>query len=837
MDLMGAYHQIRISDEDKVKTAFHTPYGLYQFKVMSEGLCNASQTFSAVMSRMFQQHELKCATEATRLGRPNTSRIRLGKTVLVYMDDIMAMSSSDDTKEHAELVAEILQLLQDDAFYVKLKKCCFEKKEVKYLGHIVGNNQIKVDPAKVEAVAKWPVPKNVSEVRSFNGLTCYFRKHIRAYAQINSPLTHLTKATTKWDWTPECEKAFQDIKQALITAPTLAMPDFTDPTGFEVLSDASIYGIGAVLTQHGKPIAYESKRLTPAETNWTTGDQELWAVVHALKVWRCYLEGIPFTVVTDHSPLTHLQTQPTLSRRQARWSEYLARFKFDWIYRPGRDNVADPLSRHPNFSVAILALVSTRSKGEPLQKEAVKRKRQYMQTSKQSDTTQYIPSTSDNFISTIKESYDSDSWFSNVNNTRQLTFNEGLWYSGNKVVIPDVSSLRRGVMHELHSTPYSGHMGVSKTLHAIQRTFWWPHMREHITTFVNECSSCQKNKLYGTNHHPGGKLQSLPVPSAAWESVSMDFITQLPRSARKNDAILVMVDRLTKMTHLAPCRTTIDSAGTAQLFLDHVWKLHGLPKDVISDHGSVFVGKFFSELLTLIGTKHNRSTAFHPQSDGQTERVNRVLEDTLRHFVAGRHGDWERYLPTAEFAINNALHESIKTTPFRLNYGKDPRMPITIDAAHAQVPNAAAFADRMMEGLSDAKKCMTAAQQRQKHYADRHRRDVSFDEGEYVLLSTKNIKQHATGDKSSTPKLFPKFMGPFLIEKKVGTVAYKLTLPEGMRIHPVFHVSLLKPYKSDGMDTPLDFSHTAISESDFMLERILDHKTIRLVAKRHGNIW
>jgi len=845
LDLCGAYHQIRISEEDKIKTAFHTPYGSYQFKVLVEGLMNAPSCFQSCLTHMFQKHEY-AHTPHSRDNKANSndsgtckqSRIKLGKTVLIYLDDILCMTHSDDTAEHASLVSEVLQLLEDNAFYVKYKKCLWERKTLRYLGHIVGNNEIRVDPAKIEAVVNWPVPKNVSQLRSFNGLTCYFRKHVKAYAQMIAPLTHLTRTDVPWNWGADCQQAFDEIKRALTTAPVLTLPDYTDPTGFEVLCDASIHGIGSVLTQHGKPIAYESKKLSAAEVNWTTGDQEAWAVVHALKTFRPYLEGIPFLVVTDHCPLTHLKTQPSLSRRQARWMEYLARFDFEWRYRPGRDNVADPLSRHPNFTVAILALVTTRSmkKGnDNMVRTDKKRKR----VSFANPVAQVIPhnpfhttAPQDDLYKHITKGYTDDKWFSDSKNTESLTFKDDLWWEGERVVIPDVTTIKRSIMFEMHDTPYSGHMGVRKTLHAIQRVFWWPYMRQEITKYVNECISCQKNKL-GFGQKSAGLLQPLPIPEFPWQSVSLDFITHLPRSQRGNDAILTMVDRMTKMTHLAPCKTTIDSEGTAQLFLNHVWKIHGLPENIVSDRGSVFVGKFFSELLRLIGTKHNRSTAFHPQSDGACERQNKILEDCLRHYVGcSNHGCWEKYLATAEFAINNAFQESIGTTPFRLNAGRDPRTPISAPHAAVQVPAAATFADRMAEGLNQAKKCFEAAQQRQKRYADTKRRDVSFAEGDMVLLSTRNIAMRVSGDRTTTPKLFPKFIGPYRIEKRVGQVAYKLTLPEGMRIHPVFHVSLLKLYREErGMQPPEPL--VINDEALFLMEKILDHKIVQIGRKSY----
>jgi hypothetical protein len=654
----------------------------------------------------------------------------------------------------------------------------------------------------------------------------YFRKFIQGYSSMMTPLTNLTKQNVIFQWTPECEHAFQTAKQALLTAPVLAMPDFSQPLEIEVICDASIQGIGAVLTQFGRPIAFESRKLTPAERNWTTGDQELWAVIHALKTWRCYLEGVQFKVITDHNPNTHLQTQPNLSRRQARWAEYLQRFQFTWTYRPGRTNVADPLSRHPDFAINKLKLflATTRSGNKPHTAKPVhirKRRRNkppltaQMNMSVNATTADVsdppaIPldeqdslHITDGDISTlIQRSYDEDSWFDNQNNLESLTKRHGMWYHGDRLVVPDAHNLRRRILYELHGAPYSGHGGMTKTYQALLKMFWWPNMKRQVAEYIRTCATCQRNK--STNQKPGGLLQSLPIPDNPWDSIGMDFITQLPRTRDGFDAILVFVDRLTKMCHLIKCRTDIDAEGTAQLFVDHVWKLHGVPIHVVSDRGSVFVGKFMTEVLRLIGAKHNRSTAFHPQTNGLTEGVNRILEDMIRHYIGElSHNEWDTCLSTAEFAINNSHHESTGTTPFRLNFGRDPRLPLSIpDPATSKVPSAASFADRMQEGLTTAKKCLVAAQQRQKRQYDKSHREVSFNEGDQVLLSTKHINMRTPTGKRTTKKLLPKWIGPFAIEKRIGSVAYRLSLPPKMQIHPVFHVSLLKPYLSDGRVQP-----------------------------------
>lgn len=284
LDLMSGYHQIQISDEDVPKTAFRTAMGLFQWRLLSFGLTNAPATFQAVMNNVFGH--------------------LLGRSVLVYLDDILIFSKTPE--EHLQHLREVLQILRDANLYAKLSKCTFGTHELEFLGHIISKDGLKVDPKKTAAVTSWPVPKDVSHVRSFLGLANYFEKFIRNYAMMVTPLTDLTRKDRAWLWTPECQKAFEAVKAALSTAPVLSLPDFTKP--FEMVCDASRFGLGAVLYQEGKPVAFESRKLSPAERNYTTSEQELLAVIHALRTWRCYLEGaMEFVVVTDHQPNTFLE--------------------------------------------------------------------------------------------------------------------------------------------------------------------------------------------------------------------------------------------------------------------------------------------------------------------------------------------------------------------------------------------------------------------------------------------------------------------------------------------------------------------------------------------------
>ena len=322
LDLAQGYHQIRVTKEDVPKTAFRTPLGHFQYLVLPFGLTNAPATFQSVMNEIFREH--------------------IGRFVLVYLDDILVYSRT--SQQHVEHVRCVLEILRKNRFYAKLKKCQFMTNQLLYLGHIIGEQGIRPDPAKLAALEGWKTPMNVQDVRSFLGFGNYFRKFVQAYSSLVLPLTELTKKDKLFEWSSDCENAFRGLIWNLTNAPVLAIADPQKP--YEVVCDASGWALGAVLLQDGRPVAFESRKMAPAELNYTVSEQELLAVVYALRTWRCYLEGCKgLVIVTDHKPNSYLTSQDMLSRRQSRWSEFLSRFDYELVYRPGRTNVADPLSR------------------------------------------------------------------------------------------------------------------------------------------------------------------------------------------------------------------------------------------------------------------------------------------------------------------------------------------------------------------------------------------------------------------------------------------------------------------------------------------------------------
>jgi hypothetical protein len=825
LDLASGYHQIRIPEEDRPKTAFRTPIGHYQYKVLSFGLTNAPATFQAAMNAMFQP--------------------LLRKGVLVYLDDILIYSKT--WEEHLSLLRQVLTKLQDNKYYCRLWKCHFGESEVEYLGHLVSEDGVRMNPDTVRPLFDWPIPKSPTDVRSFLGLAGYFRKFIQGYSVMVSPLTDLTQAKKSWTWDENTMFAFEYLKYQLTRVPVLKLPDMSKP--FEVITDASMFGAGAVLLQEGHPVAFESKKFTPAERNYTTTEQEMLATYFALRKWRCYLEGNDFVLVTDHAPNTFFESQPTLSRRQARWNEFFQRFRFRWEYRPGRTNIADPLSRIPPRLACLVRVDRTsrllamctrkrkRANDDPGTDQTVAVVNDTATSPLQTDSSRSralvqrgsaaLPEPTD-LEQKLMLGYSEDPWFRNPKNLRQLQKHKGLWWYKKRptaVVVPDLKDIKLRILREAHDAPYSGHCGSFRTLEAVKPHYWWPRIKDEVESYVQSCLSCQRNK--SMTLAPAGLLQPIEKPAIPWQQIGMDFITGLPTTEDGFNSILVFVDHATKMVHFVPTTDTCDAPKFAEHFVNHVFKYHGLPATIISDRGSVFVSKYWRAVCDLLGTNHALSTAYHPQTGGQHERVNRVLEEMLRHYVSVNHLDWPKHLALTEFAINNAKSRSTGMTPFEANQGWHPRTPLGEEVHRQQlsdqVPAALAFVQNWQERLGVAKRAMQSAQDRQKALADQQRRDLTFHLGDEVMLSTKNITlQKGTGVK----KLMPQWLGPFRVERVVSPLAYRLELPPSMKMHPVFHVSLLKPYHPSGRVQPPPPPLLLTSEDGeiFHVEAILDHR-------------
>lgn len=773
IDLRSGYHQIRIHPDDVPKTAFRTRYGHFEFLVLPFGLTNAPATFMHMMHDIF--------------------RPLLDRCVLVFLDDILIYSRNE--AEHEQHVREVLDLLRRNQLYAKESKCEFFRERVEFLGHMVDASGIHMMHDKVKAITEWPPLTSVADVQSFLGTVGYYRKFVRMFSEIATPLTQLLQKGSPFVWESAQQHAFDALKEAVSQQPVLILPDPSLP--YVVTTDASGYAVGAWLSQdqgHGlQPIAFLSKKMLPAERNYPVHEQELLAIVLALKEWRHYLSGVSFTirVVTDHKSLIYLRTQPHLSPRQTRWMELLDQFNFIIEYQEGKHNiVADGLSRRVDH------------KPEPSSASETQQLTQITATHKIHDESAAVSlNVGRNLKSALLKGYSTDPRCSEAlrdgsTQPEWRLVNDLLVTkeSNPRIVVPCDPEVKLIIFQECHDVPLSGHLGTAKTIERVERRFTWPRMHDEIRRYVATCVSCQQNKP--SSQLPIGLLQPLPIPDRPWQTVSMDLITALPRTKSGHDAIVVFVDKLTKWATYVPTTTNVDAPTLAHLFFQHIVRLRGVPSYIISDRDPRFTSIFWRSLWQQLGTKLQMSTAFHPQTDGQTERQNRTLEEMLRAYVSYEQDDWDQHLAAAELAHNCAEQASTGYSPYYLNHGHHPQLPIDDAVKISNISNNPTAAERIQqlhESLDRAKAALKEAQLRQSRNADRSRREVVFAVGDQVLLSTEHL---ALKDKDRTKKLTSKYIGPFPIVRVVSSVAYELTLPPSLRIHPVFHVSKLRPFKS-----------------------------------------
>ncbi|GJR06433.1 reverse transcriptase domain-containing protein [Tanacetum coccineum] len=537
IDLRSGYHQLRVHKDDIPKTAFRTRYGHFEFTVMPFGLTNAPTIFMDLMNRVCRPY--------------------LDKFVIVFIDDILIYSKTQE--EHVEYLRLVLELLKKEKLLLK-----------------------------IEAVKNWKAPRTPTEVRSFLGLAGYYRRFIENFSKIAKSLTILTQKSKTFDWGEEQELAFQTLKDKLCNAPVLALPDGSED--FVVYCDASGIGLGCVLMQRGKVIAYASRQLKIHENNYTTHDLELGAVVFALKIWRHYLYGTKSVIYTDHKSLQHIFSQKELNMRQRRWIELFSDYDCEIRYHPGKANVvADALSR----------------------KERVKPKRvRAMNMILQS-------SIKDRILTAQKEAVDESAGLQKGLDEMIELRNDGALYYLDRIWVPLKGDVRTLIMDEAHKSKYFVHPGADKMYYDLRDRYWWPRMKKDIAEYVSRCLTCLKVKA--EHQRPSGLLQQPEIPIWKWEGIAMDFVTKLPRTSSGHDTIWVIVDRLTKSAHFLPMREDYKMERLARLYLNEIVARHGVPISIISDRDSRFTSRFWQSMQEALGTRLDMSTTYHPQTDGQSE--------------------------------------------------------------------------------------------------------------------------------------------------------------------------------------------------------------------------
>lgn len=738
LDLRNAYHLVRIRQGDEWKTAFNTPTGHYEYLVLPFGLTNAPSVFQALVNDVLRDF--------------------LNQFVFVFLDDILIFSPT--LEMHRYHVRQVLQRLHENQLFVKAEKCDFHKESVSFLGFVISPGAIEMDPNKVKAVSEWPTPTSRRELQQFLGFANFYRRFIRNFSSLTSPLSALTSSKCTFKWNCEADMAFSKLKSLFTSAPILSIPD--PSAQFVVEVDASDAGVGAVLSQRSPkdnkmhPCAFFSRRLTPTERNYGIGDRELLAVKLALEEWRHWLEGAknPFIIWTDHKNLEYLKSAKRLNARQARWSFFFSRFNFTLSYRPGSKNIKpDALSR------------------------------QFSSDAPQTEETILPPGC---LVGAAR--FDIEATVLDA-----LTRDPGPGKGPcNRLFVP--LCVRPQVLEWAHSSKLSCHPGVARTVAVLKQRFWWPLMRKDTAAFVSACNICARSKT--SNQPPAGLLRPLPVPHRPWSHIAVDFVTGLPVS-KGNTCIMTIVDRFSKSAHFVPLPKLPTAKETAELMIIHVFKIHGLPIDIVSDRGPQFTAQFWRCFCKLIGATSSLSSGFHPQTNGQTERANQDLEVALRCMTDGD-ASWSQTLPWVEYAHNSLPSTSTGMSPFECCLGYQPPL-FPSQEEEVAVPSAQAFVDRCKRVWRRARCQLLRTGQGYKRKADKHRSPApSYKPGQRVMLSTANLPLRVV-----SRKLAPRFVGPFSISKIINPSTVKLKLPISMRrIHPSFHVSQLRPVFSSPLSPP-----------------------------------
>lgn len=751
LDLKNGYWQVPISAESRQYTAFIVPgRGLFQWRVMPFGLHSAPATFQRFLDLLISQAYVEFA--------------------VAYLDDIIIFSENFD--DHLKHVSIILTRLAEANLQINKDKSVFCQRKLKYLGHLVGEGGIQTDPEKVRAIEELPPPKDISGVRRIIGMAGWYSAFLPNYTEVIAPLNQLLTKNAKFIWGEPQQKALDEIKSKMKTAPILACPDYNKQ--FYLQTDASNIGLGAVLFQregnHERVIAYRSRSLQPHERNYTTTEKECLAVVWAIQRNLEFLEGIPFTVITDHLALKWIFKLPNPTGRLGRWSLELRNHDFTIQYRKGKQNVVpDALSRHPlPLSEEFEELCASSSK-------------EIIECSWLSKKIELVTANPEKFPEYTVENGQL------LKNCGVGELEETNW----KLCVAE--PFRKRVLEENHERITSGHLGIRKTVNRIQRKYYWPGLVRDVIKFVNNCKLCLEHKIPQTK--PAGFMHSTKA-HGPWDIVTLDFVGPLPKSKQSNCHILVMQDKFSKWVECIPLRVAT-STGLTKALRERVCCHFGWPRLVITDNGSQFLSHKFKTFLQENGIWHQLTPPYSPQCNS-TERANRVVKTMVRMYLEGDHRRWDENLPEIQFAINTAIQDSTGFSAAELNFGRQLRtantffeesLPLHQPAVEAN----SELAEKIKDLCAMAKRHMEAASIRQAKYYNLKKSPWTPDVGEQVYKRN-FCKSNASA--SVAAKLNPIFSGPFTVVNFISPTVVELISSPHQKKTIRAHVKDLKQIRS-----------------------------------------
>lgn len=856
LDVKAAFYKLRVAEGDEWKTAFRTRYGLYEWLVTPFGLANAPSTFQKYINWVLRDYlDVFCSA---------------------YIDDVLIYTNGSRAR-HRKHTRQVICALRDAGLQLDITKCEFEVTTTKYLGFIISSGSgISMDPEKVEAIKGWEAPRSVKGVQSFLGFANFYRRFIKSFSEVAKPLNDLVKKDQSFRWTEAAAAAFDKLKEMFTTAPFLAHFDPDAETVVE--TDASGWCVGGVLLQLSSsgsyhPCAFFSKKMAPAECNYEIYDKEMLAIVRCLEEWDPELRSVKtFQIRSDHKNLQYFMSVQKLTERQMRWSLILSKYNFTISYLPGKSNAtADALSRReqdmPNgdddervshrsmrllrpevlpgvkkgvISAAAVAVTlpekttaqetGQASQDDP-QPEAQDLVRQWEEARREDETyravVQAVTKGARRLPTALKLKV----------SVAECEVIDGELYFRRRRWVPESKELRTRIIQETHDSLITGHPGREATAAILARQFFWPGMLQDVRQFVRNCDTCGSSRSWRDRRQ--GLLKPLPVPQRQWREISMDFVDKLPLSNGKTN-LLVITDRLGKGVILEGMES-ISAEAVAEVFIRIFYRRHGLPAAIVSDRGTQFTGALWKRVCQLLQITRRLSTAFHPETDGATERMNQEVEVYLRSFVVLAQDNWDSLLPMAELAINNRDATTTGVSPFFLSHGYhmeplhlfedvDP-----VDTPRSPVQQADTIVAKIVGATEWAQVAMAVAQQEQEDTANRHRSEgTAYQVGDLVWLNLRNVRTTRPCKKLDWKN------AKFQVTEVVGSHSYRLNTPPG--IHNVFHSVLLRPASID----PLPFQITrdpqppavlVDGQEEFEVEKVLKEKWVRQGRGRQRQLY
>lgn len=787
LDLKSGYHQVEMAMEDRKKTAFSFGQGLWQFKVMPFGLCNAPATFERLMERILEGLQWK--------------------TALVYLDDVIVFGGSFE--EELDRLEGVFQRLRQASLKLSPKKCELFRQEVPFLGHVVSRGGVKTDPQKVKAVQEWPVPRNLTEVRSFLGLCTYYRRFVKDFACIATPLHHLSKKGVRFCWDTACQEAFENLKEALTHSPVLPYPDPNQP--YILDTDASAEGAGAVLSQVKDSceyvVAYYSYKFNKAERNYCVTRKELLAIVKSLDHFHPYLYGARFKVRTDHSALQWLKTLKKPEGQLARWLGKLEQHDYSVEHRPGRvHNNADALSRRP------CAPECKHCSG----KDPVDMCKRTQVCDEDEETEDLGDAQSADLdigpvVRWMEEGQNRPKWEevalmspatkSYWHDWEAFQLQDGIlrrkWIQPDgrvkfwQLVIP--KERRERLLQEVHDNFAGGHLGVRKTLSRLKQRFYWFGMRRDVKEWCRTCDTCNAKK--GPNRKGKAPLQLYQVGSPM-ERVAIDIAGPFPTTESGNRFICVAMDYFSKWPE-AYALPNHEATTVAQVLVDQFFARFGVPGELHSDQGREFEAKVFQECCQLLGLRKTRTTPLRPQSDGMVERFNRTLLQELSKYCSDGQTQWDCKLPLLLMAYRSAEHEATSHSPACVMLGREIRLPVDLVTGRPpdeELPTvttdyAVTLQKRLEEVHHHVRSQLKFSGESMRRHYDRNSKAAKFQAGELVWLHNPKRK------KGLSPKLQSAWEGPYTIVERVTEVTFRIRRGQGRP--KIVHADRLWKYRGD----------------------------------------